>query len=37
MGILSSAGDSQKFKIIDARLHVPIVTLPTKNNVDLTK
>ena len=35
--ILSSAGDSAKFKIIDARLHVPITTLSTKDNVNLTK
>ena len=35
--ILSSAGDSAKFEIIDAKLHVPMVTLSTKNNVNLTK
>ena len=35
--ILSSAGDSAKFKIADAKLHVPIVTLSTKDNVNLTK
>ena len=35
--ILSSAGDSAKFKISDAKLHVPIVTLSTKDNVNLTK
>ena len=35
--ILSSAGDSSNFKITDAKLHVPIVTLSTKNNVNLTK
>ena len=29
--ILSSAGDSAKFVITDAKLHVPIVTLPTKD------
>ena len=34
--ILSSAGDTAKFKITDARLHVPIVTLSTKYNVNLT-
>ena len=34
---LSSAGDSKKFKITDAKLHVPIVTLFTKDNVNLTK
>ena len=35
--ILSSAGDSAKFKITDAKLHVPIVTLSTKDNVNLVK
>ena len=35
--ILSSAGESAKFKITDARLHVYIVTLSTKGNVNLTK
>ena len=35
--ILPSAGDSTKFKITDAKLHVPIVTLSTKDNVNLTK
>ena len=35
--ILSSAGDSAKFKITDAKLHVPIVTLSTKDNVYLKK
>ena len=34
---LSSTADSAKFKIIDAKLHVPIVTLSTKDNVNLTK
>ena len=29
--ILSSAGDSAKFVITDAKLHVPIVTLPTED------
>ena len=33
----SSAEDSAKFKIMDAKLHVPIVTLSTTNNVNLTK
>ena len=28
--VVSSAGDSAKFKITDAKLHVPIVTLCTK-------
>ena len=32
--ILSSAGDSA---LMDAKLHVPIVTLSTKDNVNLTK
>ena len=35
--ILSSARDSAKFKITDAKLHVSIVTLSTKDNVNLTK
>ena len=35
--ILSSAGDSAKFKIPDAKLHAPIVTLSTEGNVNLTK
>ena len=35
--ILSSAGDSANFKISDAKLHVRIVTLSTKDNVNLTK
>ena len=35
--ILSSAGNSAKFKIKDAKLHVPIITLSTKDNVNLTK
>ena len=35
--ILSSAGDSEKFKITDAKLHVPIVTLSTKDNLNLLK
>ena len=35
--VLSSAGDSAKFKRKDAKLHVPIVTLSTKDNVNLTK
>ena len=35
--ILLSAGDSAKFQMTDAKLHVPIVTLSTKDNVDLTK
>ena len=35
--ILSSAGDSSKFEITFAKLHIPIVTLSTKDNVNLTK
>ena len=34
--IISNAGDSEKFKITDAKLHVPIVDLATKDNVNLT-
>ena len=30
-------GESAKFKITDAKIHVPIITLSTKNNVNLTK
>ena len=35
--ILSSDEDSAKFNLMDAKLHVPIVTLSTKDNVNLTK
>ena len=35
--ILNNARDSAKFKIADAKLHVPIVTLSAKDNVNLTK
>ena len=35
--ILSSSGDSAKFEITDAKLHVPIVTLSTKDSVNLIK
>ena len=35
--ILSSAGDTAKFGIIGAKLHVPIVTLSTKDSANLTK
>ena len=35
--ILSSAEDSAKLKIIDARLHVSIITLSAKDIVNLTK
>ena len=34
--ILSSAAGSAKFEMTDAKLHVPIVTLSTKDNVKLT-
>ena len=36
-GVLSSDGNSGKFKIADAKLHVPIVTLSTKHNIKMTK
>ena len=32
-----SVGGSSKFKIMDAKLYVPIVTLSSKDNVNLTK
>ena len=35
--ILSSAGDTAKFAITDTKLHVPIVTLSTKDSANLTK
>ena len=35
--ILSSAGDSAKVEITDAKLHVPIVTLSTKDSANLAK
>ena len=35
--VLSSIGDTAKFAITDAKLHVPIVTLSTKDSVNLTK
>ena len=35
--ILSSAQGSPKFKITDAKIHAPIVTLSTKDNAKLTK
>ena len=35
--ILSSDGHSAKFKIMDTKLHVPIVTLSTKDSVNLIK
>ena len=34
---MCSAGDSAKFAITDAKLHVPIVTLSTKDSANLTK
>ena len=34
---LSNTGDSAKLKMTDGKLHVPIVTLSTKDNVNLTK
>ena len=35
--ILSTAGNSAKFQITDAKLHVSIVTLTTKDSANLTK
>ena len=35
--ILSSDGDYTEFKTTEAKLYVPIVTLPAKDNVNLTK
>ena len=35
--VLSSAGTSATFKKPDAKLYVPIVTLPIKDNVKLAK
>ena len=35
--ILSSAGNTAKFAITDPKLHVPIVTLSTKDSANLTK
>ena len=35
--ILSSAGNTTKFAIADAKLHVPIVTLSIKDSTNLTK
>ena len=35
--VVSSAGDSEKFRITDAKLHVPIVTRSTKDRANLTK
>ena len=35
--ILSSTGNSARFAITDAKLHVPIVTLSTKDSANLAK
>ena len=35
--ILFSVGDSAKFKTADAKLHVSVVTLTTKDKVNLKK
>ena len=35
--ILSSDRDSARFKVTDAKLNVPIVTLSAKGNVNLTQ
>ena len=35
--ILSTAGNCAKFKITDAKLQIPIVTLSTKDSANLTK
>ena len=35
--ILSRDGGTAKFKVTDVKLHVPIVTLSTKDNVNLKK
>ena len=35
--ILPSAGNTRKFEITDAKLHVPIVTLSTKDSGNLAK
>ena len=35
--ILSSAGNFEKFQLTDAKLHVAVVTLSTKDNINLTK
>ena len=34
---MSSAGDSSKFEITDAKLHIPIVTLSTNDSLNVTK
>ena len=34
---MSSAGDTAKFTITDTKLHVPIVTLSTKDSTNLAK
>ena len=35
--VVSSAGDSEKFKITDTKLHVPVFTLSTNDRANLTK
>ena len=35
--ILSCAGDSSKFEVTDAKLHIPIVTLSTNDSLNVTK
>ena len=35
--ILASAGNTAKFAITDAKLHVPMVTLSTKDSANLTE
>ena len=35
--VLSTAGDSAKFAITNTKLHVPIVTLSTKDSANLAK
>ena len=35
--MLLNAGYSAKFKIMDAKFHAAIVTLSTKDNINLTK
>ena len=34
---MSSTGNTGKFAITDTKLHVPIVTLPTKDSENLAK
>ena len=35
--ILSNSGDAATFKITDAKLYIPIVTLKTEDNTKLSK